>query len=346
MPRGDQKGRGRQSPGAGRPRGWSPAQAASPEDEDAEEDEGYAQHGDYQLDEEYTAVGEEYEEVDNSEDELQADKDQHILQEACLPVSGAPLPPSEGPPKDADEYLRQVQWERLQCPEVVDVEVKDRSLERRKKHGGPLTGKEGRGGLLSLFNAPEVPTEMGHSSKWAGDVAKCFRVLRTQCARARRAIPEDQVKSLGYEEWRRHVSRDRPSTELVAAQDFVSLNHLLVVSVDKIEAEYDSFSSCAEEADSGRAPTLNHDSLDATVEWANAALAFLEEPLVDDIQFQMQRLRRICQRLLALVHERQANKAASEVPENGEVAFCHDVIFVRARICLLLVLVGDVFGQH
>ena len=38
--------------------------------------------------------------------------------EACLPVSGAPMPPSEGPPKDADEYLRQVQWERLHCPQA------------------------------------------------------------------------------------------------------------------------------------------------------------------------------------------------------------------------------------
>lgn len=65
------------------------------------------------------------------EDEEQADRDQQILQEACLPVSGAPLPPSEGPPKatlavdlgtrcwqDADEYLRQVQWERLHCPQA------------------------------------------------------------------------------------------------------------------------------------------------------------------------------------------------------------------------------------
>ena len=51
-------------------------------------------------------------------DEEQADRDLQILQEACLPVSGAPLPPGE-PPKDADEYLRQVQWERLHCPQAT-----------------------------------------------------------------------------------------------------------------------------------------------------------------------------------------------------------------------------------
>eukprot|EP00434_Breviolum_minutum_P007840 symbB.v1.2.006917.t1/scaffold417.1/size208627/5 len=252
------------------------------------------------------AQGEEYEEVVD-EDERQADRDQQILQEACLPVSGAPMPPSEGPPKDADEYLRQVQWERLHCPQVMDVEVK----ERKSKHkvGGPLNGREGSGGLLAQFQAPEIPKDF-YAQVWADDTAAAFRQLRRLCHETRGAA---ETESLSYEEWRRHVARDQPCFELLSKQDFVGINHLVVVSIDKIEADYEIWKEAKVEAE----------GFDLSVAWAFAALAFVEEPLVDDIQYQLQRLRRLCCRLVA-----------ESLPN------------ARPRLALLLVLVGDVFGQY
>eukprot|EP00441_Pelagodinium_beii_P036956 CAMPEP_0197635528 /NCGR_PEP_ID=MMETSP1338-20131121/11322_1 /TAXON_ID=43686 ORGANISM="Pelagodinium beii, Strain RCC1491" /NCGR_SAMPLE_ID=MMETSP1338 /ASSEMBLY_ACC=CAM_ASM_000754 /LENGTH=322 /DNA_ID=CAMNT_0043207603 /DNA_START=45 /DNA_END=1013 /DNA_ORIENTATION=- len=302
-----------------------------PQDEDAEEDDEI-DGGDF--DEEYTAVDEEYVVED---DERKADIEQQILQEACLPVSGAPMPPSEGPPQDADEYLRQVQWERLQCPEIVDVEVKERTSRRRQKNGGPLSGREGAsGGLLALFSAPEVPQELQYSGAFAEDAANAFRILRAECLRARQAKPEDQAKQLSYEEWRR-VARDKPSLELLAVQDFVSVNHLVVVSVDKLEAYQESLRSGKEPHDEEEEKLqATNQGLDSAAEWTYAALAFVEEPLVDDIQYQLQRLRRVCQRLLASLHEGVSGA------EPGGL----DMDFVRPRICLLLALVAKNFGQQ
>ena len=31
------------------------------------------------------------------------------------------------------------------------------------------------------------------------------------------------------QEWRRHVAKDRPDSQLIAAQDFVGINHLVVL---------------------------------------------------------------------------------------------------------------------
>ncbi|CAK9115463.1 unnamed protein product [Durusdinium trenchii] len=270
------------------------------EDDVSEEDGGFAGSASYAV------QGEEYEEVVD-EDERQADRDQQILQEACLPVSGAPLPPSAGPPKDADEYLRQVQWERLHCPQVMDVDVKERRS--KQKVGGPLTGRDGRGGLLAQFQTPELPKDF-YSQVWAEDTAAAFRHLRKLCQDSR---PKEPPQSLTYEEWRRHVAKDQPCFDLLSQQDFVSINHLVVVAVDKIEADYETSES----------EKLELEGLDLSVAWTFAALAFLEEPLTDDIQYQLQRLRRNCCRLVTATESE-----------------------ARPRLALLLVLVGDVFGQQ
>ncbi|CAE7232462.1 Gemin2 [Symbiodinium sp. CCMP2592] len=283
------------------------------------------------------ALGEEYEEVDD-EAELQADRDQQILQEACLPVSGAPMPPSEGPPKDADEYLRQVQWERLHCPEVVDVDVKERKSKR--KVDGPLSGKDGSGGLLALFQAPDVPARFRHAEAWASDVAASFRHLRGLCELKRKSGKRPQ--SLSYEEWRRHVAKDRPDSQLLAAQDFVGINHLVVVAIDKFEKDLESFQCASPESDDGFLSGFQGEGVDSVSEWIFAALAFVEEPLVDDIQYQLQRLRRVCCRFAAAV-EGTAAKAGSDVEPGAAEATC---AFLHPRVALLLVLVVEVFGQH
>ncbi|CAE6915995.1 gemin2 [Symbiodinium natans] len=279
------------------------------------------------------ALGEEYEEVDD-EAELRADRDQQILQEACLPVSGAPMPPSEGPPKDADEYLRQVQWERLHCPEIVDVDVKERQSKRRV--GGPLTGKDGAGGLLSLFQAPEVPARFRHAEAWASDAAASFRHLRGQCERQKAG---NGAQSLSYEEWRRHVAKDRPDSQLIAAQDFVGINHLVVVAIDKFEADFEAFQQAAPDAEGGFLSGFQSEGIDSVSEWIFAALAFVEEPLVDDIQYQLQRLRRLCCRFA----EGTASKVGSDLDTGAAGATC---AFLHPRVALLLVLVSEVFGQH
>eukprot|EP00933_Yihiella_yeosuensis_P008369 TRINITY_DN11378_c1_g2_i3.p1 TRINITY_DN11378_c1_g2~~TRINITY_DN11378_c1_g2_i3.p1 ORF type:complete len:315 (+),score=71.71 TRINITY_DN11378_c1_g2_i3:79-1023(+) len=296
------------------------------------------------FEDEYTAVGEEYDEVeaeDEDEEEARVAREQQLLQEACLPVSGAPMDPSEGAPQDADEYLRQVQWERLRCPEVVSVEVEEKPARRSKNKDrkGPLSG-----GLLAFFNCPEIPAELQYNEDWANDAAEAYRALRSQCMKTRKATPAARASQLTYEEWRRHVDRDAPAMELLGTQDFVSINHLMVVSVDRMEAVYEglldsSGTSNNGTSEGGSAPSkaieLDADRLDALVEWTFTSMAFVEEPLVDDIQYQMQRLRRACQRLLALVHEKAAT-------HNDKTLVTH----VQTRICLLLVLIKNVFGQQ
>ncbi|CAE8636078.1 unnamed protein product [Polarella glacialis] len=358
-------------PPGGRGRGGGAVQSRSQRPQRPEEDE-VACREDRDFDEEYTAVeGDEYAEVDeeyaeadeDEEDEEKADREQQILQEACLSVSGPPLPPSAEPPKDADEYLRQVQWERLHCPETVSVEIEESTLRKNKKRagGGPLTGRGGGGGgLLALFIAPEVPEELRHNEDWADDVAEAFRAMRSLCGKAKEAAMSGNPSQLNYEEWRRHVDRDRPSFELLAAQDHVSVNHLVVVSVDRLQAVFDGFAAQSAEPGGGYAtagPTddvkedpqqpssagLDPERLDAIVEWGYASLAFVEEPLVDEMQHQLQRLRRACQRLLVLMHER----GGTEMLSDGAFGMSpQELGAVRTRICLLLVLVVNVFGQR
>merc|ERR1712039_697004 len=73
--------------------------------------------------------------------------------------------------------------------------------------------------------------------------------------------------------------------------------------------------------------------LDRLTEWIFAALSFLELPLMDDIQFQLQQLRRTCLKLLAA-----ARGSAPEGIASSDAAL--------ARVSLLLVIVTQVFGQR
>lgn len=295
--------------------------------------------------------------ADDSDDE-QADRDQQLLQEACLPVSGAPMPPSDGPPKDADEYLRQVQWERMHCPEVVDVDVPERphkdGRERRRGVGGGLLAR------LCASEAHEADAP-AHCAAWARDAADAFRELRAHCdARRRRTRTSGTQGKMTFASWRAHCTQKPPASELLERMDFVSLNRLVVVSVENlvraqeaspegaatVEADVpevhhsevapvvplgDAPPEGAAAASAQRVRSLDLESLDGLVEWTFAALTFVEEPIVDDIQFQLQQLRRVCHKLLA-----GARELGGDPGSQG----------ILARASLLLVVVTEVFGQR
>ncbi|CAE7744096.1 Gemin2, partial [Symbiodinium pilosum] len=193
-------------------------------------------------------------------------------------------------------------------------------------------------GLLALFQAPEIPARFRHSEAFASDASASFRHLRGQCQPRKKGARGTQ--SLTYEEWRQRVASDRPDSQLLAAQDFVGINHLVVVAIDKFEADFETFRKAQETAAEGS--EFQSKGIDSVSEWIFAVLAFVEEPLVDDIQYQLQRLRRICCRFAAV-----AETAASKAQGDGEQdAAAVASAFLRPRLALLLLIVADVFGQH
>lgn len=326
--------------------------AAGPEDEEEDWDGECDEEEDSAAEVAAPSAGASRGRKEELDEEQRADIDQGLLQTACLPVSGAPLPPGEGFPQDADEYLRQVQWERLHCPDVVDAG--DEILNRPQKQSRHTGGRKGP--AFSLFargEEPELPLEAAASKEWSDDAAKAFRALRLACHAERAELQAAQgTKRFTLREWRTRCARDRPESGVLALQDFVSLNNLIVEVTEAFLAAKGATSSTDEpergeavpepavpdwEADAeeeeedeaeeeAKEPALpsSSSSLERSSEWAFAALAYLEEPIVDDAQFQLQRLRRACLTMLR-EDERQA---------------------VRERANLLLVIVTHVFGQR
>mmetsp|Transcript_114561 Transcript_114561/g.334968 ORF Transcript_114561/g.334968 Transcript_114561/m.334968 type:complete len:329 (-) Transcript_114561:117-1103(-) len=297
-------------------------------EEELEEEEEPKRDG--QASAEVLAKGEEV-------DERELDRDQDMLQQACLPVSGSPLPPSDEPPKDADEYLRQVQWERMHVPEVVDVEVAEKPRRRRKRQGDKHRS------LLAQFDVPEVPEELGHCPEWAEDVAEAFRELRERCKEARRlAAARAPQEHLEGEAWPEHFGGSRPSTATLAAQDFLSINHLVVAVVDAIVEVHNSFEdgSAALASSDGASPFEVHsERLNHLAEWAFAALSYVDLPLFDEMQYQFQRLRRTCQKLIL------AEQSGSAPGGDGHSCDVPPIGAFRANANLLLAIVTKVFGQ-
>lgn len=329
--------------------------------------------------------------VDDSDDEA-LDRDQQILQAKCLPVSGPPLPPGEGPAQSADEYLRQVQWERLQCPELMhcDVEEEEEQAPRRRKRHGLIARDRS---LISAFDAPEVPTALRHCPEWGEDAALAFRSLQKRCREMRREAigpvglgGSEGGARLDFEAWRDCCCKaGRPNTAMLASQDFVSINQLMVVAVDALVAACDALTGGdaatpgdqaasvstaqggvpAEAGADGESTGIDtvtfgdetdqgalggaEERLDSLAEWAFAALAFLDEPLVDDVQYQLQRLRRACQRMCAgLGAAADLSAEPGAVLREGDAAaqVAGSTRLHIARVSLLLVLVTDVFGQR
>jgi len=264
---------------------------------------------------------------DEEEEEEEDEKkiiDKEFLQ-ACLPVSGAPMPPSAEPPKDADEYLRQVQWERMHCPEIMDADVEERPR-RRKKPG--LVGRDGN--LLASFGIIELPEECKPRQQWTQDAADSFRALRAQCQDMR--CEADGHQRLTFDVWRERCAKGRPSSQFLATQDFTSINHLVVVLVELFATAQEVAETPAVDVED---PFTSEDGLMA--EWAFAVLLFVEEPLFDDIQYQLQRLRRACQKALMSPPDASKSGAGAEgaSPSDG-----------RARAALLLTIVQEVFNQR
>lgn len=276
--------------------------------------------------------------VGNGDAEAESDSDaaDDELLQACLPVSGKPLPPGDGPPKDADEYLRQVQWERMHCPEVVEADIEEKPPRPRKRPG--LVGRNG--GLLAHFGA-ELPEAARARREWVEDATAAFRDLRAHNAvRSAEVAGEER---LTFDAWREHCRVDRPSSELLLAQDFVSINQLFVVAVEQLVEAAAAATAVAAEAESATpavGPTISaaEGAFEADggrlAEWAFSALLFVEEPLVDDIMYQLQRLRRTCQDALAAAHAR------------GEPEEAATSLAIRGRAALLLTVVEEVFGQR
>merc|ERR1712217_869306 len=88
--------------------------------------------------------------------------------------------------------------------------------------------------------------------------------------------------------------------QLLLGEDFMSINHLVVVVVDAIVDAYKAVADCEQEAGVANGSEL----LDSLAEWAYAALAFVDGPFADDIQYQLQRLRRTCQNAIVGAHNR------------------------------------------
>lgn len=275
------------------------------------------------------------EEDDFDSDEL-ALHDELVLPVA-LPVMGGPLPPSDEPPKDADEYLRRVQWERMHLSEVVDVDVVEKPVPRKRERNNKKCS------MLTQFDAPEVPENRRYSSAWAEDVLAAFRDLRARCAEAREACEDEQEgdeedeNTLNARSWRESGREHRPSTAALAALDLVSIHDLLAAVIDSIIEGQEHFCG-SKDAETQPADTNVAKApfgLGAFLaEWAFAVMAFVEEPLVDDIQFNLQRLRRACQKFIVSAHT---------LAESGARQF--DSV-AHTQASLLLVIVREHFGQR
>eukprot|EP00405_Crypthecodinium_cohnii_P015493 CAMPEP_0206448962 /NCGR_PEP_ID=MMETSP0324_2-20121206/17804_1 /ASSEMBLY_ACC=CAM_ASM_000836 /TAXON_ID=2866 /ORGANISM="Crypthecodinium cohnii, Strain Seligo" /LENGTH=284 /DNA_ID=CAMNT_0053918245 /DNA_START=67 /DNA_END=921 /DNA_ORIENTATION=- len=264
-----------------------------------------------------------YEDYDDDDsDDERADREMQLLQEACLPVSGAPLCPSNGPPQNADEYLRQVQWERMHCPEVVCADLDEAKLEKKTKRPGSS---------LDRFSAAlENDESSALNALWVEDISTSFVALRSYFQATREQLPEPHQR-LTFVQWKQHCAKARPSAKVLRRQTYVSLGRLLVV-VSEAFIE----TVLGPEGETSKSPPSLPDVqvVDRLSEWVFAALAYLELPLMDDCQYQLQRLRRCCMRLLSA--------AAAAPPSESDAARTAAL----AHAGMLLTIVTEVFGQR
>lgn len=284
--------------------------------------------------------------ADEGDEKSHDSEEDELRQPTCLPITGPPMAPSDAPPQDAYEYLRQVQYERMRCPQTVEVEVEERAPRRQKKT---------RGGRRS--NIPERLScgeeDARHSPEWLVDAPAAFKLLRQRFASMRLAQRGEERGSVEgppplhtkVDTWRTRIAKgERPSAKLLPTQDFCSSNNLLTAAVDafiaahvKAEAEQggdEEAQGDENENNESRNVAEARNCLDSdtfrtnTSEWMFAALSFAQEPIVEDISCEMQRLRRTCLQLIAAGRER------------GEPNSSY------APAALLHTIVTEVFGQH
>merc|ERR1712224_593053 len=137
-----------------------------------------------------------------------------------------------------------------------------------------------------------------------------------RCEEARQAAP-CPAANLKVESWREDHAQNRPCTAELASLDIVKMHRLLDVVCDAIVEGQRATSSATASTNAGAEDALDAGSVSAgpfgpcsfMADWAFAVLAFVEEPLVDDVQFQLQRLRRACQK--SIVSSRAAAEAGT-----------------------------------
>merc|ERR1740129_943734 len=164
-----------------------------------------------------------------------------------------------------------------------------------------------------------------------------------------------------------------PSSALLVTQGVLSVRRLLSAAVDALEdvpgEEHDavptnddaeagarddvdaSSDGGAADCGEGRATVSRRRAGGACVaQWLFASLAFVEEPLVDTVQYDLQRLRRACRKSIVAAARRgeeeggggggRGHRGGEKGGEKGHP------LLDRATASLLLVLVMEVFGQR
>merc|ERR1712232_569607 len=112
------------------------------------------------------------------------------------------------------------------------------------------------------------------------------------------------------------------------------MHSLLAAIIDSIVEDQDSLCGSADNTDADKLLQGPFGSGRFLADWAFSVLAFVEEPLVDDIQFNLQRLRRACQKSIVTAHT---------LAEAGTREFDN---IAHAQATLLLVIVTEHFGQR
>merc|ERR1712232_76639 len=203
-------------------------------------------------------------------------------------------------------------------------------------------------------------SDVQHNPAWVEDVVAAFRALRARGGRLKGHAADGHAVKAALQPlhtrgatWRARVaSRDQarpPAAQLLAAQDFLSANSLVCATVDAFILAYSdskcSNAGCEEQhASDGEQDNEDREEPESLIadgacvddvawrsrcaEWVFASLVFAQEPIVDEVQYQLQKLRRTC------------SQALTDGVSRG------DSTSSRAPVALLHVIVTEVFGQR
>jgi len=195
-------------------------------------------------------MNESYDDNHNEEEELERE-----FCKSALPVSGPPLPPSDEPPLDADEYLRRVQYERMQCAVTVskDIEQDDQQISDDAYASHDIVSKCAR------MDSEATPGNYPVSDEWRQQILQWFRETRDHCQGYALHVNDGEDRQTVV------FDRDQDLNVQLARADTRSLVKLLRTLVQE--------------------PVLDK-------EWVFGVLSFLDTPLLADTMCLLQELRR------------------------------------------------------